>query len=139
MKKEIAIDGKSCVLACTGLTPFVYRKEIGRDIVRDIRRLKASYEAAEAVRQNGGTDDEAEEAGLDLLDIEVFRDIAWVMLYQGSTIEDAVRMSGDIYVGTSPDDWLDHLDGIFSVYEVMEHVLDLWERCQRTTAVPAKK
>ena len=37
------------------------------------------------------------------------------------------------------EEWLDSFDGIFSIYEVLPQILDLWKLTNRTTSVPKKK
>ena len=39
----------------------------------------------------------------------------------------------------TPEEWLDGMDGIFSVYEVLPVILELWGYNMQTTATPKKK
>ena len=54
--------------------------------------------------------------------------MAWIMLKHAG--ED---------VGDSPDEWLDSIDGIFSIYEFLPEIIDLWQMNQATTSTPRKK
>ena len=42
-------------------------------------------------------------------------------------------------VPETPDEWLDSIDGVFSVYDVLPEVIDLWDASVATTSTPAKK
>ena len=43
-----------------------------------------------------------------------------------------------IVIPDSPDEWLDSLEGIFSVYEILPEILDLWGDSNKTTSVAKK-
>ena len=62
------------------------------------------------------------------MDLTIFEDVAWLMLKHAG--ED---------VGDSPEEWLDSLDGVFSIYEILPSVLKLWNSNQKTTSTPKKK
>ena len=115
MERTVLIDDKEMRMRATARTPRLYRAMLGRDMVADMRRLKAAYEKAAA----GGE--------FDALDLTIFENAAWIMLKQGG--ED---------VKGSPDEWLDSIDGIFSVYEVLPQIIDLWQYNNATTATPKK-
>ena len=38
----------------------------------------------------------------------------------------------------TPEEWLDNMDRVFTIYELMPHILELWQRGQKTTAIPKK-
>lgn len=112
IERKITIDGREWTLRSSGLLPKIYRGHFGRDLVVDMQVLMA------AVKKNT----------LEVMDLEVFERVAWMMLkYAG---ED---------VGDTPDEWLESLDGAFSVYEALPAILELWNRENKTTSVPAKK
>ncbi len=112
IEKNITIDGREWKLRSSGLLPKMYRMHFGRDLIVDMRTLMQA----------------AKKDNMELLDLEVFERVAWMMLKYGG--ED---------VGASPDEWLESLDGAFSVYEALPAILDLWNQENKTTSVPRKK
>lgn len=118
IEKEIKIDGRNVKLRCSALLPRLYRAKFGRDMIADMRQLAKAYKETKG----------DEEAMLDMANLEVFENIAWLMQKQAG---------GE--VGQSPEEWLDSLDGVFSVYEVLPSILELWGASNKTTSVPRKK
>lgn len=117
MERTVTIDGKEVRMRASALIPRLYRYKFGRDVVADMNNLRKAYDKA----QN-------EEGFLSALDLEVFEDIAWVMIrHAGEDIPD------------SPEEWLDSIDGVFSVYEILPVILDLWGANFKTTSSPKKK
>lgn len=143
MDRTVTIDGKTVTLRASALVPRLYRHLIGRDIIRDMATLRKAYDAALAAQEAGADETEQNVAGLTVADLEIFENVAWVMLKHGAEFRDTecgrVLMNGDMVIGQSPDEWLDQLDGTFSVYAVLPVILDLWGANQRTTSTPAKK
>lgn len=127
IEKKIEVDGKEMTLRSSALIPRLYRAYIGRDVVRDMRRLADSYKRVNELREDA-TEEERAAAQFDAVDLEVFENIAWIMLKHGG--ED---------VGEDPDTWLLSLDGAFSVYEILPTILELWNFNNRTTSKPVKK
>ena len=143
MERTVTIDGKTVTLRASALVPRLYRHLIGKDIIRDMATLRKAYNAA-VEAENAGADEEGQNvAAMTAMDLEIFENIAWVMLKHGAEFRDTefgrVLMNGDVMVGQSPDEWLDQLDGMFSVYDVLPVILELWDANQRTTSTPAKK
>ena len=117
MERTVTIDGKEMRMRASALIPRLYRYKFGRDIVTDKQKLRTGFLKA----QNEGE-------ALSAMDLEVFENVAWLMLrHAGEDVPD------------SPDEWLDSIDGVFSVYEVLPVILELWGENSRTTAVPKKK
>lgn len=143
MERTVTIDGKTVTLRASALVPRLYRHLIGRDIIRDMATLKKSYNAALEAKSAGADEEGQNEAAMTAMDLEIFENIAWVMLKHGAAFRDTengrVLMNGDMVVGKDPDEWLDQMDGVFSVYDVMPVILELWDANQRTTSTPAKK
>ena len=63
-----------------------------------------------------------------LADLTMFENVAWLFLKAGG--ED---------VGNSPDEWLEGLDGMFSIYEALPQIVELWQAGLTTTSTPKKK
>lgn len=143
MDRTVTIDGKTVTLRASALVPRLYRHLIGRDIIRDMATLRKAYDAALAAQEAGADEEGQNVAAMTAMDLEIFENIAWVMLKHGAEFKDTefgrVLMNGDVVVGRSPDEWLDQLDGVFSVYDVLPVILELWDANQRTTSTPAKK
>lgn len=149
MDRTVTIDGKTVTLRASALIPRLYRHLIGRDVIQDMAALRKSFEAAEAAAADAetlGEEAQAEAsnaAALSVMDLEIFENIAWVMLKHAAAYRDVggarVLMNGDMVVGGSPEEWLDGMDGVFSVFDVLPVILELWAANQQTTSVPAKK
>ena len=58
----------------------------------------------------------------------IFENVAYMM----------IKHAGED-VPPTPDEWLDSIDGIFSIYNVMPTILELWGENQKTTSIPKKK
>ena len=143
MDKTVVIDGKTVTLRASALIPRLYRHHIGRDMIRDMTALRKAYNASLAAKKAGADEDAQNEAALSAMDLEIFEDVAWVMLKHAAVFRETdsgqVLMNGDMVVGRSPDEWLDQLDGVFSVYEVLPVILELWDANQHTSSTPVKK
>lgn len=113
---EIAVE-VTRKLKSTALLPRLYRNTFGRDLMIDMQNLTDAYKSA----QEGG-------GHFSAVDLTVFEDLAWLMLKHAG--ED---------VGETPEEWLDRIAGMFTVYSVLPVIIDLWNAGQKTTAIPAKK
>lgn len=126
MDKIIEIDGKKVGFRATALTPRLYRHKVGRDVVRDLNQLKNSYNRVKHLPRNASKA-EKEDAQLSVLDLEIFENIAFVMAKQY-----------DSSVPDTTEEWLEKFS-IFSIYEILPHILELWQLNQKTTSSPKKK
>lgn len=126
MQKIIKIDGKEVGFKATALTPRLYRHWLGRDMIREMNSLRKAYNKAKTLPKDA-TDEEKEEAQLSVMDLEIFENVAWVMAKQYDTT-----------LESSADEWLDGFK-MFSVYEIMPHILELWGKNEKTTSIPKKK
>jgi len=133
MQKTIKIGDKEMQMRASALLPRLYRGYFGRDMICDMRKLQKAYAAAEkSIETDGKTDEEVDaekkDAQLSVTDLTIFENVAWLMLKHGGE-----------KVGGSPDEWLDSIDGVFSVYEILPQMLDLWNINNTTTSEPKKK
>lgn len=126
MDKVISIDGKDVGFRATALTPRLYRHRNGRDIIRDLNRLKQAYDKATKIDKNA-TEEEKQDAELSAIDLEIFENAAYIMARQY-----------DPSIPDSSDDWLDEFN-TFSIYEILPEILELWAINGATTARPKKK
>lgn len=126
MEKKITIDGRERTVRASGLIPKLYRAKFGRDMVVDMMKLQKAYKKL-AELPPAATDEERASVLMEV-DFTVLENVAWLMLKHGG--ED---------VGNTPEEWLDSLDGVFSIYEALPDILDLWGQNNKTTSVPRKK
>lgn len=117
MDKIVEIDGKEVKFRATARTPRLYRVLIGRDMIQDMNKLMKAYE-----RKKKDDDD------LDIIDLQIFEDVAYAM---------ARHANPDMEEKTA-DEWLDTFD-MFSIYEVLPHILELWALNTKQTSRPKKK
>ncbi len=116
MERTINIDGKKVPFACSGDTVRRYRRafrdENGkpRDLLTDMPALVNAF-------QNPPYDTST---------LEIFENVAYIMARQA-----------DPTVPMDPDEWLDQF-GLFSIYEVMPQIVQLWVD-SLATAEEAKK
>ena len=127
IERTIMIEGRPAKARSSALIPKLYRAYFERDMVQDMRQLAKGYQKLRSLPEDA-TEEEKEEAQLSMMDLEIFEKVAWIMLKHGG--ED---------VGETPEEWLDSLDGIFSVYEAMPTILEMWTANNKTTSVPRKK
>lgn len=114
-------------MGASALIPRLYRVAFRRDMVSDMRQLQKRLEKARNIK-NDATEEEKRDAEFTALDLTIFENVAWLMLKHGGE-----------NVLSNPDEWLESLDGIFSVYEILPQILELWGMNQETTSVPVKK
>ena len=128
MTKTVIIDGKEFRMRVSALTPRLYRAFFKRDMVRDMQNLLHAYNKKLTLPEDA-TDEEKSEADMAILDhLEVFENIAWLFCKEGGE-----------EVGNSPEEWLDTIEGMFSIYEAMPAIIDLWVENQTTTSVPKNR
>lgn len=126
-ERTVIIDGVERKMKASALIPRLYRFKFGRDIISDMGKLRKSFETVQNLPEDA-TDEQREEAQLTAFDLTVFENIAWLMLHHaGEDIPD------------TPDEWLESIEGVFSIYEIMPVVLELWGDNQKTTSTPKKK
>lgn len=99
VKKTINVGGVETVFCASAATPRIYRLKFQRDIFKDFQKLQ---------KVNAEYDEYA------ITDLELFENIAYVMAYQG-----------DHSIPSTIDDWLDRYE-MFSIYEILPELLDLW-------------
>ena len=102
-EKTVLVSGKEVRFRSSAAIPRLYRIKFKRDIFKDLSKLEASYK---------GKADDGEE--LQIEDLEIFENVAYIMAYHADhTIPDNI------------DDWLDQFE-MFSIYEVLPEILELW-------------
>lgn len=118
MDRIITIDGREIKFRATARTPRLYRAITSRDMIKDMNSLRKAYEKA------GKNDGEA----LSIESLQIFEDTAYVM---------ARHANPDMEERTA-DDWLDTFN-MFSIYEVLPQILELWAMNTAQTSSSKKK
>lgn len=127
IEKTITVEGRPFKMRSSALVPKLYRAYFGRDMVRDMHKLAEAYKKVQNLPKDA-TDEEREAAQFEVADLEVFENLAWI----------SMKHAGED-VGETPEQWLESLDGVFSIYEVLPTLLDLWKINNLTTSKPRKK
>ena len=115
MTRTIEIDGQQVPFRASAAIPRIYRMKFHRDIYKDLASLE------KAVGKGN-----ADESSLDLLSLEMFENIAYIM-----------AKHADATIPDSPEDWLDRFN-TFSIYQVLPQLIELWGLNVQTD-VTAKK
>lgn len=115
IKREIEICGKNVPFRSSATVPRLYRAKFKRDIFKDLSKLEASYKG----KKNDGAEFQIE-------DLEIFENVAYIMAYHA-----------DNSIPSTIEEWLDQFD-MFSIYEVLPQILELWGD-NMMTEVKAKK
>lgn len=123
----IKVGEQEIRMRATALIPRLYRFKFGRDMISDMSKLSKAFKKAQSIKEDA-TEEEKADAQLSVLDLTIFENIAWLMAKQA-----------DSSVPDNPDEWLEGIDGVFSIYEVLPAVMDLWQINTATTSVPRKK
>lgn len=121
-------DGSSLGLRATALTPRLYRHKMGRDLIVDLNNLKKSYEKVTKSQQEKEGNPRRDEISLSVTDLTIFENVAFIMARQY-----------DPTLPSTAEEWLDSMDRVFTVYELLPDILELWQLNQHTTSVPQKK
>ena len=102
-EKTVLISGKEVRFRSSAAIPQLYRIKFKRDIFKGLTKLEKSYK---------GKTDEGEEMQIE--DLEIFENAAYIMAYHA-----------DHSIPGTIDDWLDEFE-MFSIYQVLPEILDLW-------------
>ena len=114
--KKIEIDGQEVAFKASAAIPRIYRLKFQRDIYKDLRSLEKSI----------GNED-PENSNLDLFNLEMFENIAFVMAKHADTT-----------IPDSPEEWLDGFN-TFSIYQVLPQLIELWGLNVKTDVESKKK
>ena len=114
IKRKIEVCGKLVPFRSSATIPRLYRAKFKRDIFKDLARLEKSFKA---------NSEDGESFAID--DLEIFENVAYVMAYHADSIPASI------------DQWLDQFE-MFSIYEIMPQLLELWGD-NVVTDVAAKK
>ncbi len=126
MEKTIRIDDKEVKMKASALVPRLYRFRFRRDMISDMNTLRKAYSKAINLPEDA-TEEEKMDAQLSAMDLTIFENVAYIM-----------AKHADKNQPDSPDEWLDQFD-MFSIYEVLPHIIELWNMSTSTTSEPKKK
>lgn len=126
MEKTIKVGERYIKMRSSALIPRLYRFKFGRDMVQDMTAIQKAWKKVKDL-SNDATDEEKKEAQLSVLDLTIFENVAYLF-----------AKHADPSIPDSPEEWLDGFD-MFSIYEVLPQILDLWQVSARTTSTPKKK
>ena len=115
IERTITISGKEVRFRSSATVPRLYRAKFKRDIFKELSKLEKSFTKK--------TDEGAE---LQIDDLEIFENVAYIMAFHA-----------DPSIPKTIDEWLDQFE-MFSIYEVLPEILELWGE-NLMTDVEAKK
>ena len=101
VEKIVNIDGKGVRFKASAAIPRLYRLKFRRDIFKDLTKLEKAYS-------------DKSEGGFEIDDLEIFENVAYIM-----------AAHADENVPPTINEWLDQF-GMFSIYEVLPEILELW-------------
>lgn len=125
MEKIIKVGGKEVKMRASALVPRLYRFKFGRDMIADMTMLRKAYNKAASLPETA-SEEEKKDAQLSALDLTIFENTAYIM-----------AKHADANQPNNPDDWLDQFD-MFSIYEVLPQILELWALSNATTSISKK-
>ena len=126
MEKKVMIGGKEYRMRASALIPRLYRFKLGRDMVADMNQLTKSYQ--KILKSKNASEEEKQDAQFSVADVTIFENVAFMMVkHAGEDIPD------------TPEEWLDSIEGVFSIYEILPDILSLWSANNAQTSVPGKK
>ena len=116
LQKTVNICGKDVNIRSSASVPRLYRIKFGRDIFKALSKLEKAY------KEPGGEEGSA----MEIEDLEIFENVAYIMAFHA-----------DPTIPKTIDEWLEQFD-MFSIYEVLPEILELWGT-NLITDVEAKK
>ena len=116
MERIVNIDGREYRMRASALIPRLYRAKFNRDIFIDIVNLQ------KALKEKS----EGKEFSYDTLTI--FEDMAWLF----------IKNAGED-IPETPDAWLDSIENMTTIYELLPVVLELWTNGEKTLSESKKK
>ena len=103
LTKTVTIGEKEVTFKSSAAIPRLYRIKFKRDIFKDLNRLEKSYK-----ERDDGTKE------LEIEDLEIFENVAYI-----------TALHADPSIPKTIEDWLDQFE-MFSIYEILPQILELW-------------
>ena len=117
IEKTVRIGDQDVKFRSSASVPRLYRIKFGRDIFRDLNKLEQSFQ--EKSGENGSR--------MEVDDLEIFENVAYIMAYHA-----------DPTIPGTIDEWLDQFE-MFSIYEILPEILELWGKNLKTDVQSNKK
>ena len=115
LSKTVKVGDREVTFKSSAAIPRMYRIKFKRDIFKDLTKLEKSY------KDKGDGSKE-----LEIEDLEIFENVAYIM-----------ALHADKSIPSTIDEWLDQFE-MFSIYEVLPEILELWGSNLFTDAKSAK-
>lgn len=119
MEKKITVGEKEIKFRATAATPIHYRNKFGRDMLQDIQSL---------ITEKKNVDEG--ESGYSINSLQAFENISYIMARSGA--------GNPSDFPETPEEWLDGFD-MFSIYEILPEIIELWGINQKTLSQRKKK
>lgn len=103
LSKTVKVGDREVTFKSSAAIPRMYRIKFKRDIFKDLTKLEKSY------KDKGDGSKE-----LEIEDLEIFENVAYIM-----------ALHADKSIPSTIDEWLDQFE-MFSIYEVLPEILELW-------------
>ena len=116
IEKTVTIGDKEVKFRSSASVPRLYRIKFKRDIFKDLSKLEQSF------KDKGGENGSL----MEIEDLEIFENVAYIMAFHA-----------DPSIPGTIDEWLEQFE-MFSIYEVLPEILELWGT-NLITDVEAKK
>lgn len=126
MERTITISGQDVKMRASALIPRLYRFRFGRDIIRDMASLQKAYKKKQDLPEDA-TEEEKIDAEFSVVDLMVFENVAYIM-----------AKHADPSIPDDPNEWLDGFD-MFSIYEILPEIMQMWNLSNAQTSKPKKK
>ena len=104
LTKTVKIGDREVAFKSSAAIPRMYRIKFGRDIFKDLTKLEKSYK----------NKDEGTQKDLEIDDLEIFENVAYIM-----------ALHADPTIPKTIEEWLDQYE-MFSIYEILPDILELW-------------
>ncbi len=101
LSKVVNVGGHEVTLKSSAAIPRMYRIKFGRDIFKDLTKLEKSYK-------------EHDDKEFEIDDLEIFENVAYIM-----------ALHADPTIPKTIEEWLDQFE-MFSIYEILPEILELW-------------
>lgn len=103
LSKTVKVGDREVTFKSSAAIPRMYRIKFKRDIFKDLTKLEKSYKD-----KGDGTKE------LEIEDLEIFENVAYIM-----------ALHADKSIPSTIDEWLDQFE-MFSIYEILPEILELW-------------
>ena len=116
LEKVVTIGDRKVRFRSSAAIPRLYRIKFRRDIFKDLTRLEKTYreKARERTTDNPDAEDAEQGSTFEVEDLEIFENVAYIM-----------ALHADQTVPGTIDEWLEQFE-MFSIYEILPEILELW-------------